>query len=221
MENRRILKQYAIANPVFAAVVFTLAGAILGLALHLLTVHYGKEDMGLFKKVDGTVLQFGYSSPNEEALNEHPTRIVLGFALTGTVLGLTASYCSYIRRRLKRRLLYYPSDVAGYSPVIHGVLAGAFLYGGASLVLSVTEMPFLSGWPKGTAFWVFFFHGFFCFGSGLLLDAIGISGAMITEMQHSKATAQVLMGTLWVPIASTVIGAVYGLIVTAYFRLRL
>ena len=221
MENRRILKQYAIANPLFAVVAFTLAGAILGFALHLLTVHFGKEAMGVLKKVDGVVLQFGYRSPNEEALNEDPTRFVLGFALTGTVFGLTASYCSYIRRRLKRRLLYYPSDVLGNSPIIHGVFAGAFLYGGASLVLSITEMPFLSGWPRGTAFWVFFIHGFFRFGSSVLLDAIGISGAMITEMQHSKEPAQVMMGTLWVPIASAVIGAFYGLVATGYFRLRL
>lgn len=220
MENRRILRQCAIANPLFSAGIATLAGAIVGFALHLLTVHSGKEDMGVFKQVDGTVLQFGYQPPNEEALDENPTPFVIGFALTGTVIGLAASYCSYIRRRIRRRLLYLPSDVLGYSPVLHGMLAGAFLFGGVSLVLSVTEMPYLTGWPKGTAFWVFFVHGIFCFGAGMLLEALGVSGAMITEMQHSKDFTHMMMGTLCIPIASAILGAFYGFLATAYFRLR-
>ena len=196
MENRGILKQRAIANPLFAAAVISVLGAAFGFMLHLHAASYG--------------------------IKENTRPFVVGFGCVGTVIGLTASYCSYIRQRLRCRLPFsHPSDPVGAAPYVHSALAGFFLFGCGSLIFQIMELPFLSGWPSGTALWFFLIGNLFSFGGILLIDALGITQAMIGEMQHSNDLTREMIGLLCIPMANAFVGMCCGVLTFFYFRLRL
>lgn len=182
-------------SPVIAAAFGTAAGALFGVILHLFTDYWSEH--------------------GEPAFN-------IGFPLTGTVMGLSLSYCSYISRRLQQRSSdRFRERRSGIIDVAHGALAGGLFFGGGSFVLSITALPFMNGEPKGVEWYLFLINGLFSLGGGLLVDLVGIHQSTLSEMIHSENATQVIISVLCVPIGSAVFGAFVGILVVAYFKIRL
>lgn len=140
MEDTGFLDRRFLRTPQISGAIGTILGACLGYWLHLLAVaHPGNED---------------------------PARFVAAFALTGTVVGVSVAYWTYVLRRIRhtrtRRHTHHRKPDF-WSP-LHGALAGAFLFGGGSFILSYTELPFLNGEPTGTEGYVFYANGLFSMG---------------------------------------------------------
>lgn len=200
MENSRILKHRTIANPLFAATVATVLGALFGFTLHIV---------------------FSPSSREEAA-----TPFILGFACFGANVGLTISYCSYVKRRLRCKLPHsHPSDTVGIAPYVHAALAGAFLLGCGSIVLditlNITRPPSLFGEPTGTEFWLLVIDSFFTVGGRMLVSVVWMNQAMISALHPPEDPIHRTIALVYVPSANAIVGAFCGLLGAGYYRLRI
>ena len=199
MENRGVLKQCVVANPLFAGTIAGVMGAFFGFWIH------------------------GVSVDPLRIADEKP--FVLGFTILGIVIGFTVSYCSYVKQRLRCRLTFCrPSDPVGSAPFVHAALAGAILFFSGSVILYFTFQFIMRGQSGGESspgVLVGVIDGFFSFGGRMLVNALGIDINIIHQIRSHEDPIHTMIELVYVPAANGVIGALCGLFVAGCYRLHI